>query len=259
MHHIISAAPSSSCGGLLTLFPAPAGIPSLDTVLYKLLQCESFPQAAGHELLQHGSLPESAVLQEQRGSLWGPKSCQQSCSSMGSSPGVHRPCQEPAPAQASLGATVSFGHIYLLPSGALHRLQVDVCSTTALHGLCLHLGLQGNLCSVVGAPPAPPCAWVLMSTELFLSHLLTPLTGCNCCCKEQHFTLLNSFILEVLPPSLMGPALASRRSILVPAGIKDHQTQGKLIVPHHRSQPCSPLEPWHENPIDSLFANCSGD
>jgi len=64
--HVVSATPSSSGGGLLTLFPS-FSVRSLswETVLHKLLQGESFPWAAAlHELPQCTSLPRGAVLQE---------------------------------------------------------------------------------------------------------------------------------------------------------------------------------------------------
>jgi len=53
----VSAAPSSSGGGLLTLFPcSTVRSVSQETVLHKLLQCESFSQGA--------------VLQEQAAPVW---------------------------------------------------------------------------------------------------------------------------------------------------------------------------------------------
>ncbi|KAK4807089.1 hypothetical protein QYF61_018430 [Mycteria americana] len=55
--------------------------------------------------------------------LQGHKSCQQTCSSVGYSPWVHRSCQEPAPARALHGVTASFGCIHLLQHGILHGLQ----------------------------------------------------------------------------------------------------------------------------------------
>ena len=57
--HIVCAIPSSSRGGLLTLFPC-SSVRSLsqETVLHKFLQREFSPWAAAlHELPQRGSLP----------------------------------------------------------------------------------------------------------------------------------------------------------------------------------------------------------
>ena len=56
---------------------------------------------------------------------------------------------------ASHGVTASFGHVHLLWRGVLYGLQVEICSTTNLHGLQghslphhgLHHRLQRNLCS----------------------------------------------------------------------------------------------------------------
>jgi len=72
--HVVSAAPSSSGGGLLTLCPC-SSVRSLswETVLHKLLQCESFPSVeVFHKLPQRGSLPRSAVPQEQAAPAWVP-------------------------------------------------------------------------------------------------------------------------------------------------------------------------------------------
>jgi len=76
--HIVSAAPSSSGEGLLTLFPC-SSVRSLsqETVLHKLLQHESFPRAAAlHRLPQRGSFPWGAVLQEQAAPVWVPMGSQ---------------------------------------------------------------------------------------------------------------------------------------------------------------------------------------
>jgi len=62
--HVVSATPSSSGGGLLTLCPC-SSVRSLsgETVLHKILQRESFPRAAAlHKLPQHGSFPRGACL-----------------------------------------------------------------------------------------------------------------------------------------------------------------------------------------------------
>jgi len=72
--HVVSATPSSSGGGLLTLCPC-SSVRSLprETVLHQLLQCESFPQAAVlYKLLQCGSLPRGAVFPEQTAPAWVP-------------------------------------------------------------------------------------------------------------------------------------------------------------------------------------------
>ena len=131
--HLVSAAPSSSQGGLLTLCPCSSvGSLPRETVLHELLQREAFPRAAVlHKLLQRGGsqlLPANLL---HRGLL---------------SPRGHRPCQEPAPAGASHRATASFGHIRLLRPGLLHGLQVDICSTV---DLC---GLQGDLWAALTLP-----------------------------------------------------------------------------------------------------------
>jgi len=137
----ISAIPSSSGAGLLTLFPC-SSIGSLprETVLHELLQC--------------GSLPQGVVLWEQTVPAWVP------C-------GVTSPTSKPAPAWAPLStgparsllqhglpvASQPSSGIPLLWCGLFHGLQMDICSTVDLHGLqgdslphhgLLH-GLQGSL------------------------------------------------------------------------------------------------------------------
>jgi len=96
----MGVAVSSSCclchsfllrGGLLTLFPCSSmGSLPWETVLHKLLQCESFRQGAVlHKLLQHGSISKGAVLQEQTAPAWVPH-------------GVTSPARKPTPAWSPL-------------------------------------------------------------------------------------------------------------------------------------------------------------
>jgi len=56
----------------------------------------------------------------------------------------------------------------------------------------------------------------LVSAELFLSHLLTPLSQLPV--YRSFFPLLNHVITQALPPLLIGLALAGGGSILEPAG-----------------------------------------
>jgi len=114
--HVVSAAPFSSGGGLLTLFPS-SSLRSLsqETVLHKLLQCgsASFPRAAAlHELPQCGSLPRGAILQEQDAPAWVPTGSQALPENLLQrgllSPWGHRSWQEPAPVQALHRFTASF-------------------------------------------------------------------------------------------------------------------------------------------------------
>jgi len=72
--HVVSAALSSSGGGLLTLCPCSSvGSFTQETVLHELLQCESFPQAAAlMNCPSVGPFPQGAVLQEQAAPAWVP-------------------------------------------------------------------------------------------------------------------------------------------------------------------------------------------
>jgi len=168
--HAVSAAPSSSGGGLLTLCPCSRGRSlSQETVLHKRLQCESFPWAADlHELPQCGSLPWGAVLQEQAAPACIPPGVTSPASKPARrgllSPWVRRSCQEPASAQAPHEVTASFRHPPAPAWGPFHGLQEGICSTEDLHGLqgdnLPHHGLQHELqgkalCSSVSSTSSP--------------------------------------------------------------------------------------------------------
>ncbi|XP_051644285.1 uncharacterized protein LOC127471428 [Manacus candei] len=93
-----------------------------------------------------------------------------------------------------------------------------------------------------GACPPSPSLLTLMSAELFLSHILTPLfSECNYICTVSFFYPLQYIITEVLLPSLMGLALTSSRSVLESAVIGSVRYQGSFqqllteatpVVPH---------------------------
>jgi len=176
--HLVSAAPSSSGGGLLTLCPC-SSVRSLprETVL--------------HELPQRGSFPRAAVLQEQAAPVWVPprqghKPCQQTCSGMGT----------------SLHGSISPGRSLLQrglptesqPPSGIHLLWHGVPSTgcrwrsappwtsmgcrgTACLTMVFSTGCRGISAPAPGAPPPPPSSLALVSAELFLSHRLTPLSS----------------------------------------------------------------------------------
>jgi len=196
--HVVSAAPSSSAGGLITLCPCSSvRFLSRDSVLHKFLQRESFPWAADlHELPQHGSFSRGAILQEQAAPAWVPH-------------GVTSPASKPAAAW-----------------GPFHGLQVDICSTVYLHGLQgdklphhgLHHELQGKtLCSRISSTSSPSfftdlgvCRVVSFTSSH--SSLLTAIS------PQFFLPLLKYVITEELSPSLMGLALASGGSVLEPPG-----------------------------------------
>jgi len=123
--HVVSAAPSSSGGGLLTLFPG-SNVRSLswEAVLHKLLQCEFFPLAAASMNCpivcpSHGVQSfRNRLLQ--CGSPKGHKPCQQTCSGVGSS--LHR---STGPGRSLLQRRLPTGS--QLPSG-IHLLWRGVSS-----------------------------------------------------------------------------------------------------------------------------------
>ena len=94
------------------------------------------------------------------------------------------------------------------------------CRGTACLTMVFSSGCRGTSAPAPGAPPHLPSALTLVPAGLFLSHILTPLSGCFLP------PLLNSAILEALPPLLM--ALASGRSILEPAGIGSAGHRGRF-------------------------------
>jgi len=161
-----------------------------------------------HELLQRGSFPRGAVLQEQAAPAWVPKGSQVLPANLLQS-GLPTGSQPPPV-------------IPLLRRGVLPGLQVGLCSPVGLHGLqghsLSHHGLlhrlQGNLCSGTWSTSCLSlCTDSGVSAGLVLSHSLTPFSGCKCHYAGVFF-LLNYVIPEVLPPSLMGLALVSGASVL---------------------------------------------
>ena len=130
---VVSAAPSSSGGGLLTFFPCSnMGSFPRETVLHELLPCVSFPGAAAvHKLLQRGSFPWVTVLQTQTAPVWVPSTrspvLPASLLQRGLlSPWVHRSCQEPAPSWASHRVAASFRHLPALVWGPAWADELDL-------------------------------------------------------------------------------------------------------------------------------------
>jgi len=189
--YIASATPSSSGGRLLTLFSC-SRVRSLsrETVLHKLLHCESFPQAAAlHKLPQHGSFPWGAVLQKQAAPAWVPH-------------GLTSPASKPASAWAplSMGPQVLAGACSSSGSPWDHSfLQTSTCSGVAslARATCGYLLHHGPPWDAVEQPVSPwsssqseredsllrhlehllppPSSLTLLFTKWFLSHHLTPL------------------------------------------------------------------------------------
>jgi len=146
--HVVSAAASSSAGGLLTLFPCSSvGSLPWDTVL--------------HKLLQHGSLPRGAVLQKQVAPTWVSHEVVSSAS-------------KPAPTWAplSMGAQVLPQACSSVGCPQVHSiLQASTCSSMGSSPGCRWIsappwtsslphhgflqGLQGNLCSSAWSTSSP--------------------------------------------------------------------------------------------------------
>ena len=173
--------------------PCPAWGPSHGRQSFTNFSNESFPWATVlHELLQHGSHPWGAVLQEQTAPAWVPRGVTSPASKPASAwaplstgPRVRRFCQEPAPARASHGVTASFGHppapAWGPPRAAggylLHRGRPWAAGGQPAAPWSSPRAAGESLSAPApGAPPPPPSSLTLVSAELFLSHLLTPLS-----------------------------------------------------------------------------------
>jgi len=223
--HVVSDAPSFSGGGVLTLCPCSrVGSLLQETVLHKLLQQGSFKncssmglphgvQSLRNRLLRHASPTRSQALPVnlfQRGLL--------------SLHGATGPTSSLLQHRLRTGSQPPSG-THLLRRGVLHGLQVDICSTIDLHRLqgdslphhgLLH-GLQGNVCSGAWSTSSPSSF-----TDFGVCRVVS-LTYSQSCLMLQLCRVFSPFsdyvITEVLPPSLMGLALASSGSILEPAVI----------------------------------------
>jgi len=246
--HVVSAAPSSSGRGLLTLCPCSRVVSlSLATVLHKL---SIVSPSHGLQLFTNCSSV---------GPFHGVQFFTD-YSSMGPFHGVQYfknrlfQCRSPTGSQALLTHLLWHGLLSLHgstgPGKSLlqHRLPIRSQPPLGIH-LLQHgvpstgcrwisappwtsMGCRGRACLTMvfitgckrklsapesRAPPPPPSSLTLVSAELFLSHRLTPLSSLPFHCSL--FLLLKYVITDVLPPSLIGLALASSRSILEPAGI----------------------------------------
>jgi len=193
-----------SGGGLLTICPCSS--------------MRSFPrETVLHKLLQNGSLPWGAVLQEQAAPAWLPH-------------GVTSPASKPALVWAplSMGPQVLAGACFSVGSPQGHSLlQASPCSGVgspqAADGDLLHRGPPW----AAGAQPASPWsapetaeASLLQCLEHLLPSFCTDLGACRAVSPtsshflpadvaQQFLLFLNYVIPELLPPSLMGSALAS--------------------------------------------------
>jgi len=132
----------------------------------------------------------------------GPQVLSEACSSMVSTQG-HSLLW--ASTRSSMGSSVGCRWISAPP-----WTSMGYRGTTCLT-MVFSRGCRGISALAPGAPPPSPSLLTLVSAELFLSHILTPLS----CCKSPRFffSLLKYVIPEALPSLLMGSALASGGSI----------------------------------------------
>jgi len=132
-----------------------------------------------------GFFPQCVVLQEQTAPAWVPHRVTSPASK--AAPAWAPLSTGPHPSRSLLQRTLSMRSQPPSdsdPFGVLHGLQVDICSAMDLHGLQgdslphhgLHHKLLGNLSSSAWRVPPPPASLSFVSAELFLSHILTPLS-----------------------------------------------------------------------------------
>jgi len=238
---------------------------SRETVLHKLLQRESFPQAAAlHRLPQRGSFPQGAVPQEQAAPAWVPHR-------------VKSPASKPAPAWAplSVGPQVLAAACSSTGSPWGHSfLQASTCSgigslPQATGGDLLH---RRPPWTTSGQPASPWSSSQAARENSLLQHLenvlplplhwpwylqtcfshIVSLLSLNCHFSQQFFflPLLNYVITEALPPSLIGLALASSGSILELAGTGSIRHGGSFSQLLTEATPIAPPlpKPCHTNP-----------
>jgi len=215
------------------------------------------------KLLQRGSFPRYAVLQEQAVLAWVPH-------------GVTSPASKPAPAWAPLSHWVHRSWQEPAPAQALYRvslLQASTCSSmgssmgcrcisvplwtsmgcrsTACLTIDFITGCRGKVSAPVPGASLPPPSLILVSAELFLLCSLTPLSQLPS--HRRFFPLLKYLITEVLPPSLIGLVLASSGSILAVArtgSVRYGRGFSQLLT---KATPVAPLPPrlpkaCHANP-----------
>jgi len=220
-------------GGLLTLCPCSSVRSfSQETVLHKLLQRESFPRApALQELSQHGSLPRGAGLDEQAALVWAPH---------GVTASFRHP---PAPAWGPFSMGYRWRSAPLWPPWTTGEQPASPWSSSGVVR-------EGSLLRHFGhlLPPfllhGP---WCLQSC---FSHIVSLLFLTAVSPRVCFLPFLKYVIPEAPPPSLLGLALGSGRSVLEPAGtgfIKHRASFWQLLTEATAIAPLLP-KPCRANP-----------
>ena len=187
-----------------------------------------------HHTLSLPLLPPHTLPLLYRGSLpRGHKPCQQTCSGVGSSfHGSAGPARSLLQHGALHGVIASFRHPPAPAWGSFHWLQVDLCS-----------GAWSTF--------SPSPSLTLMSAELF--HIFS-LSAANAV-MQVFSPFLNCVVPEVLPPLLMGSALASSGSVLELAGTASVGHRGSFSQLSTEATPVAPTlpKPCHTNLIHILI------
>jgi len=236
-----------------------------ETVLHKFLQRESFPRAAAlHELLQQRSHPSGCSPSGAGCSGVGPpqghKSCQQTCSGVGST--LHKvtgparsllqreipmESQPPSGAPACSGEGSFPGYRWI---SAPQWTSMGFRGTTCLTMVC-STSCRGIAAPVPGAPPPPPSSLTLVTAELLLSHHVTPLSCCKCSYTGGFFSPPYIHYYRGTTTIADGLSLSQWQAHLGAGWHCLYRTRGKLLVASHRSHPCSPplSKPCQANPV----------
>jgi len=243
--HVDSAAPSSSHSALAPAWALPTG--------------DSPPRTAPVWVLPMGCSPSGTGCSSV-GPPRGHKPCQQTCSTVGSS--LH---EATGPARSLLQCGLptgshppapAWGHPWAAGRDLLHREPPWAAGHSLPHQGLLH-GLQGNLCPDAWSTSTPSFCTdlgVCRAVSLTSSHFSLLLEKCT---YRGFSRFLNDVIPEVLPPSLVGSALASSGSVLELAGFGSIGHGGSCWHLLTESTPAAPplAKTWPRKP--SMARNCS--
>jgi len=171
--HAVSAAPSISGGGLLTLCPCSImGSHPWETFFHELVQLESFSQGAvlqeqaAPAWIPHGvTIPASKPVPTWAPLSTGPQVLLEACSSTRS---PHGHCLLWVSVSSGLGSSPGFRWISAPPWTSMG------CGGTACLSMVFSMGSRGISALAPGAPP-PPLSLMLVSAELSLLWLQSAL------------------------------------------------------------------------------------
>jgi len=140
--------------------------------------------------------------------------------------------QPPSEESTCSGAESSRGYRWIPPPLTSMCCRWTTCLTTVFSTSCRGISLPMH-----GAPPPPPSSLALVSAELFLPHILTHFSGCNCSLASFFFLLKYNRCATTIADCL---GLGQQWVCL---GASWHWLcwrEGKLLTVSHRSHPHKP-------------------